>query len=233
MIDMTTVDWMILLVIVICVIAGFRKGFIATIASALGTLAALVVALFAASTLKEPVGAMFAPFLTGSVNRHVPQLQEYSGSVNDLWNSISGYLQVILNDHGISPETLESSEDPAGTLLDAIVRSVGESMAYIVIFFIAFIVLRIAIHLVVGMLDLIASLPVIHSFNALLGGLVGLITGVLLCTIVLWAIKLVVPSAYSDAGILSPAVMSESAIASKLVGWNDGVSLFEAVPVQD
>lgn len=233
MIDMTTVDWMILLAIVIYVIAGFRKGFIATIASALGTLAALVVALFAASTLKEPVGAMFAPFLTGSVNRHVPQLQEYSGSVNDLWNSISGYLQVILNDHGISPETLESSEDPAGTLLDAIVRSVGESMAYIVIFFIAFIVLRIAIHLVVGMLDLIASLPVIHSFNALLGGLVGLITGVLLCTIVLWAIKLVVPSAYSDAGILSPAVMSESAIASKLVGWNDGVSLFEAVPVQD
>ena len=233
MIDMTTVDWMILLVIVIYVIAGFRKGFSATIASALGTLAALVVALFAASTLKEPVGAMFAPFLTGSVNRHVPQLQEYSGSVNDLWNSISGYLQVILNDHGISPETLESSEDPAGTLLDAIVRSVGESMAYIVIFFIAFIVLRIAIHLVVGMLDLIASLPVIHSFNALLGGLVGLITGVLLCTIVLWAIKLVVPSAYSDAGILSPAVMSESAIASKLVGWNDGVSLFEAVPVQD
>lgn len=233
MIDMTTVDWMILLVIVIYVIAGFRKGFIATIASALGTLAALVVALFAASTLKEPVGAMFAPFVTGSVNRHVPQLQEYSGSVNDLWNSISGYLQVILNDHGISPETLESSEDPAGTLLDAITRSVGESMAYIVIFFIAFIVLRIAIHLVVGMLDLIASLPVIHSFNALLGGLVGLITGVLLCTIVLWAIKLVVPSAYSDAGILSPAVMSESAIASKLVGWNDGVSLFEAVPVQD
>ena len=233
MIDMTTVDWMILLVIVIYVIAGFRKGFIATIASALGTLAALVVALFAASTLKEPVGAMFAPFVTGSVNRHVPQLQEYSGSVNDLWNSISGYLQVILNDHGISPETLESSEDPAGTLLDAIVRSVGESMAYIVIVFIAFIVLRIAIHLVVGMLDLIASLPVIHSFNALLGGLVGLITGVLLCTIVLWAIKLVVPSAYSDAGILSPAVMSESAIASKLVGWNDGVSLFEAVPVQD
>ena len=233
MIDMTTVDWMILLVIVIYVIAGFRKGFIATIASALGTLAALIVALFAASTLKEPVGAMFAPFLTGSVNRHVPQLQEYSGSVNDLWNSISGYLQVILNDHGISPETLESSEDPAGTLLDAITRSVGESMAYIVIFFIVFIVLRIAIHLVVGMLDLIASLPVIHSFNALLGGLVGLITGVLLCTIVLWAIKLVVPSAYSDAGILSPAVMSESAIASKLVGWNDGVSLFEAVPVQD
>ena len=233
MIDMTTVDWMILLVIVIYVIAGFRKGFIATIASALGTLAALVVALFAASTLKEPVGAMFAPFVTGSVNRHVPQLQEYSGSVNDLWNSISGYLQVILNDHGISPETLESSDDPAGTLLDAITRSVGESMAYIVIFFIAFIVLRIAIHLVVGMLDLIASLPVIHSFNALLGGLVGLITGVLLCTIVLWAIKLVVPSAYSDAGILSPAVMSESAIASKLVGWNDGVSLFEAVPVQD
>lgn len=233
MIDMTTVDWMILLVIVIYVIVGFRKGFIATIASAFGTLAALLVALVAASQLKGPVGAMFAPFLTRSVNQHVPQLQEYTGSANDLWNSISGYLQVILTDHGISPEVLEASEDPTETLLAAIARSVGEAMAYIVIFFIVFIVLRIAIHLVVGMLDLIASLPVIHSFNALLGGLVGLITGVVLCTIVLWAIKLVVPSAYSDAGLLSPAVMSESAIASRLVGWNDGVSLFETVPVQD
>lgn len=233
MIDMTTVDWMILLVIVIYVIVGFRKGFIATIASAFGTLAALLVALIAASQLKGPVGAMFAPFLASSVNQHVPQLQEYTGSANDLWNSISGYLQVILTDHGISPEILEASEDPAETLLDAIARSVGEAMAYIVIFFIVFIVLRIAIHLVAGMLDLIASLPVIHSFNALLGGLVGLITGVVLCTIVLWAIKLVVPSAYSDAGLLSPAVMSESAIASRLVGWNDGVSLFETVPVQD
>lgn len=233
MIDMTTVDWMILLVIVIYVIAGLRKGFIATIASALGTLAALVLALFVASRFKSVVGAMFAPMLTDSVNQHVPQLQEYSGSVNDLWNSISSYLQVILNDHGISPEMLESSADPAGALADAIAQSVGESMAYIVIFFIAFFVLRIAIHFIVGMLDLIASLPVIHSFNALLGGVVGLITGLVLCTIVLWAIKLVVPSAYSDAGILSPTVMSESVIASKLVGWNDGVSLFEAASIQD
>lgn len=233
MIDMTTVDWMIVLVIVIYVIAGLRKGFIATIASALGTLAALVLALFAASRLKGAVGAMFAPLLTDSVNQNVPQLQEYSGSVSDLWDSISGYLQVILNDYGISPEVLENSANPADTLADAISQSIGESLAYIVIFFIAFFVLRIVIHWIVGMLDLIASLPVIHSFNALLGGVVGLITGLILCTIVLWAIKLVVPSAYSDAGILSPDVMSQSVIASKLVGWNDGVSLFEAAAVQD
>ena len=102
-------------------------------------------------------------------------------------------------------------------------------MAYIVIFFIAFIVLRIAIHLVVGMLDLIASLPVIHSFNALLGGLVGLITGVLLCTIVLWTLKLFAPAVYSDYGMLPPSEMHQSVIAGKLVGWNDGVSLFESV----
>ena len=233
MIDMTAVDWIIVLVIVIYVVIGLRKGFIATIFSTLGTLAALIAALFAASKLKEPVGEMLTPFLTDSVNRHVPQLQEYTGSVNDLWNSISGYLQVILADHGVSPEVLESSEDPAGMLFDAISRSIGESAAYIVIFLIAFIVLHIVIHIVAGMLDLITSLPVIHSFNALLGGLIGLITGLLLCTIVLWAIKLVVPSAYSDAGMLSPAVMSESSIASKLVGWNDGVSLFESVPVQN
>ncbi|MCD8355620.1 MAG: CvpA family protein [Clostridia bacterium] len=225
---MTTVDWIILLVIIVYVIAGIRKGFIATIASALGSIVALVGALIAASQLKAPVGTFLAPHLTQSVSEHIPELNTYSGSANDLWNSISGYLQSILTAHGISLD--ESSEDPANILLNAISQAVGESMAYIVIFFVAFIVLRALIHMVVSVLDLIAGLPVISSFNALLGGVVGLITGLLLCTIVLWAIKLVVPSAYSDAGMLSPSVMSNSTIASKLVGWNDGVSLFENVP---
>lgn len=230
---MTTVDWIILFVIIVYVIAGFRKGFIATIASALGSIVALVGALIAASKLKAPVGSFLAPHLTESVNEHIPELNTYSGSANDLWDSISGYLQGILTAHGISLDVLESSEDPAGILLNAISQAVGESMAYIVIFLIAFIVLRTLIHMIVSLLDVVASLPVISSCNALLGGVVGLITGLLLCTIVLWAIKLVVPSAYSDAGMLSPSVMSKSTIASKLVGWNDGVSLFENVPVND
>ena len=66
--------------------------------------------------------------------------------------------------------------------------------------------------------------------GALLGGALGLVCGLVLCTVVLWAVKLVAPAAYSDAGLLSPSVMENSAIAGKLVGWNDGVSLFESNP---
>lgn len=229
---MTTVDWIILFVTIVYAILGFRKGFVATIASALGSLAALVLALLAASRFKEPIGAILAPHLTESVQESL-QLDALVSSADEAWNGISGYLQNILSAHGITPEALEASENPGQALLHAVTKTVGEEIAYILIFLIAFILLRIAVHFLIGLLNVITGLPIIHSANALLGGVVGVITGLLLCTIVLWAMKLVVPSTYSDAGILSPSVMSRSAIASTLVGWNDGVSLFETVPVNN
>ncbi|MDO4174811.1 MAG: CvpA family protein [Eubacteriales bacterium] len=229
---MTTVDWIILLVIVIYAILGFRKGFVATVVSALGSLAALVLALLAASRLKEPVGALIAPHLTEPVQESF-HLDTLATSADALWNSMSGYLQNILSDHGVTAESLEASNDPATALLGGITATVGESLAYVLVFILAFILLRIAIHYLLILLNVITRLPVIHSANALLGGALGVVTGLALCTIVLWAMKLVVPSTYSDAGILSPSVMSRSTIASTLVGWNDGVSLFETAPTTD
>ena len=153
-----------------------------------------------------------------------------STSASELWNSISGYLQNILSSQHVSLEVLQAAEDPRDTMLSAIALCVGEALAYVMIFLVSFIVLLVLIHWAASAFDIFTRLPVIHSCNALLGGALGLVCGLVLCTVVLWAVKLVAPAAYSDAGLLSPSVMENSAIAGKLVGWNDGVSLFESNP---
>lgn len=229
---MTTIDWIILLIIALYAFFGVRRGFVATVAYTFGSLISLVAALIAASHFKQPVGELLLPYASGSVVERTPELTQVVGSVEDTWNGISGYLQGILTSHGVSLDVLQSSSDPQQTLTNAISRSVSETIAYLLVFIVAFFLAKLLIHVIVSALGVLTNLPVLHSCNALLGGVLGAATGLVLCTCVMWALKLFVPAVYSDVGFLSPSVMENSSIAGYLVGWNDGVSLFEANPTE-
>lgn len=228
---MTAVDWIILFVILIYMINGFRRGFFGTLLNMFGSLAALILALMCADHFKVEVGSRIAPHLKESVSASMPELSA-STPASELWDSISGFMQNILSSQNVSLDVLEESQDPQEVMLDAVTLCVAQALAYVMIFLVTFIVLLIALHWVAAALDLFARLPIIHSCNALLGGVLGIVCGLILCTVALWAIKFVAPAAYSDAGLLSPSVMENSAIAGKLVGWNDGVSLFDTIPEQ-
>lgn len=225
---MTTVDWIIVAIIVLYALLGLRRGFVATVVNTIGSIVALIGALATASYFKQPVGAMLAPHMVQSVGEAIPQLTQAANTASDIWEDVSGYLQGILASYGVSSEVLDNSDDPRQVLTSAISLTVGEAVAYILVFLLAFLLFKLALHLIAGALGILTHLPVLHSFNALLGGVLGGVTGLALCTIVLWALKLFVPAAYSDAGPLSPSVMQESSVARYLVGWNnDAVPLFE------
>ncbi|MDO5785093.1 MAG: CvpA family protein [Eubacteriales bacterium] len=225
---MTTVDWIIVIIIALYALLGLRRGFVATVVYTIGSIVSLFGALAVASHFKQPVGAMLAPHMEQSVSEAIPQLSQAANTASDIWEDVSGYLQGILASYGISPEVLDSSDDPRQMLASAISLSIGEAVGYIIVFIIAFLLFKLLLHVIVGMLGIVTHLPVLHSFNAILGGALGAVTGLALCTIVLWALKLFVPAAYSDAGPLSPSVMQESSVARYLVGWNnDAVPLFE------
>lgn len=225
---MTTVDWIIVIIIALYALLGLRRGFVATVVYTIGSIVALVGALATASYFKEPVGAMLAPHMEQSVGEAIPQLTQAANTASDIWENVSSYLQDILTSYGISPEMLDSSDDPRRALASAISLSIGEAVGYIIVFIIAFLLFKLVLHTIAGTLGILTRLPVLHSFNAILGGILGGVTGLVLCTVVLWALKLFVPAVYSDAGPLSPSVMQESSVARYLVGWNnDGVPLFE------
>lgn len=226
----TTVDIIILVIIAVYALLGLRRGFAATVAYTLGSLAALIGALAAAARFKQPVGTLLAPFMQSTVSQAIPELSQVAGSAIEAWDDVSSYLQGILTAHGVSLDVLDNSEHPQEVLSNAIAQSAGEAIAYIIIFIAVFLLIKLLLHVIMSALGIITHLPVIHSFNALAGGLLGAVTGLVLCTCVLWALKLFAPTVYSDVGVLSPSVMQNSSIARYLVGWNDGVSLFETTP---
>lgn len=230
---MTMVDMIILAVIVLYLLLGLRRGFVMMIVHCIGGIVSFFAASYAASRLAQPVSeAILEPYLSQMIADSIVSSNGEVSSAASAWESQSEYLQGLLTQAGLSESALSVAEDPIDSLSTAIAAAVGQALAYVILFFVFFLLCTIAIHWVAGALNLVAHLPVIGAFNALLGGLLGAAFGLVLCTCVLWALKLFVPAVYSDYGILPPSMMSESQIAGTLVGWNDGVSLFELIPAE-
>ncbi len=221
---MNTVDWIILIAIALYALFGWRRGFLATVVYTIGSLVSFWGAASIASRLKGTVGAWIAPHLSEPIAQSFAQQETASG----MWDSVSGYSQNILEQGGLTLGVLETSQNPQQQLANAIASCVGDAIAYLIVFLCAFVLIKCIVRVVASALGIFTHLPILHTFDALLGGLLGAATGLVLCTCVLWVLKLTVPAMYSDYGALSPAEMEKSAIARHLVGWNDdGLSLFE------
>ena len=227
---MTTVDWIILAVVLIYLVIGLRRGFVMMVAHCIGGIVSYLAASALASRLAEPVAdALVVPHLSRTIARSIVDSDGETATAADVWASQSEYLRSLLMKGGMSEDSLALAEDPVEQLSTAIASAVGRAITYVVLFFLLFLLCNFLIHLIANALNIVAHLPILGSFNSLLGGLLGAAFGLILCTIVLWTLKLVMPAVYSDYGILPPSEMNRSAIASMLVGWNDGVSLFELV----
>lgn len=230
---MTTIDLIILAVIIISFVLGLYRGFVRTVVGCIGGILSFIGAGYIASHFSDGFSQTFiAPKLSANISESLNESLGSSSSAATVWDSQSEYLQGLLRGAGVSEDTLSAASHPVETLSNAIASSVGHSIAYAVLFLAGFIVCLIALHLVSNALNLVTRLPVLHSCNALLGGVLGAVFGLALCTCVLMALKLFVPAIYSNYGMLPPSEMSRSPIASTLVGWNDGVSLFEVIPAE-
>ena len=228
---MTTVDLIILIVIAVYALIGLYRGLIRTVFHFLGGIVAFIGACLLSSQFSAVVSEWLAPTVGKMVTAALPSLtgteETTQLSGEQLWQSLSGYTQSLLTTSGTSADTITESTSPLDALKQAVTGEAAQAIAYVLIFIVSFVVLSIVLNIAASALDLVAHLPVLHAFNHGLGCALGAVMGLLLCTCVLWALKVFAPAVYSDVGLLPPETMEESVIARELVGWNGGVSLFE------
>lgn len=225
---MATVDIILLAVIIIYMVAGFARGFVSTCLHTVASILSFFAAIFAAR-ICAPLLASHLLSLP-SEERLVQSADFSAQSAQELWDSMSGYLQNVLTDAGVTVETLQQSENPVQTLREILQSNLAESVVFLLTAVVLFLLFSVVCGAVIRLLNVVAQLPVLHTCNTLLGGITGALTGLILCTCVLWALKTFVPAIYSDAGLLSPAVMQETELARRLSGWNGGFSLYETEP---
>ena len=69
------------------------------------------------------------------------------------------------------------------------IESVAQSALYGVLYMISFVLLSLALHLLVRMLDAVLRLPGLHGLNAFGGGMIGLAEGALLLFLAVWTLR--------------------------------------------
>ena len=188
--------------IAVAVLAGFAvwgawKGLLRTLAGLLVLALSLAGAGIVASALSVPAAKLVAPVIEKRIESRLDEaIQErYSGGIPEEDRlSVPGMLEML----GIDESRWDALTFRAGDvvrntgvqLMAAVIESVAQSMLYGVLYMLSFLLLSVALHLLVRMLDAVLRLPVLHGLNAFAGGMIGLAEGALLLFLTVWVLRL-------------------------------------------
>ena len=188
--------------IAVAVLAGFAvwgawKGLLRTLAGLLVLALSLAGAGIVASALSVPAAKLVAPVIEKRIESRLDEaIQErYSGGVPEKDRlSVPDMLEML----GIDESRWDALTFRAGDvvrntgvqLITAVIESVAQSALYGVLYMLSFLLLSVALHLLVRMLDAVLRLPGLHGLNAFAGGMIGLAEGALLLFLTVWVLRL-------------------------------------------
>ena len=179
-------DIIIATVILLAVYLGGRSGLLQSLAGLIVVIASALGAAWSAKTFAEPVSAWLQPLLTEKFTDQIQSHGAASASAGDML-SIFGF-----NGHALTRLVESVTAQVAATgksLLETVVGSVVHSVAYAAVFLVTFLVLLLVLMLLIKPLELATKLPGLRTLNALGGGLLGLIKGILLVFFAVWVLR--------------------------------------------
>lgn len=192
-------DLILLAIILLSACFGAGQGLVHTVFSCFGRLAALAGAVFGAKLLAPIMARFLITPIVGDVFRK---------QAAALYRSAPG-----------AAASLESAVTEAAV-------SMAEGLAY----FILLAVLMISLTLLVGLLgrtlQFLANIGPLSLVNRLGGFALGLLFGLVLCFLLLWALQAFAPAVLSELGWLSPARVQDTVLTVRLLalvpGYGEG-----------
>ena len=189
-----TVDIILLLVLVVCLLSGYRKGLILSLC----TLLILVVSCLGASVAQEVLTPRVVEEVTPQITQAISEKLEEQVSMateNAIAEASQSGITIggqeipisdligLLNTFGLDVE--ESARNTASEISAPMVEAAAQAMAEAIveafagflIFLAAFLIIFLVLRTVELGINTVDHLPVIHTLNHLGGGIVGLVSG--------------------------------------------------------
>ena len=181
-------DLVILAVVLICMVLGFRRGFFGSLYGLVGKLIALAAAFFAARAAAPIVAKWVVTPIVGDIFQNQAALGEAAGLLDGLRQTVT----------------------EAAT-------SMAESIAFLLLLLLCAILFGWIISFAAKSLHFIAHLTPLGILDSLAGGIVGAATGLVLVALLLLGIEWFFPITYSSLGCLSPERVSNTLLLAKLM----------------
>ena len=195
------IDLVVVGLIALFVFIGIKRGFVKEIVSLVGFIVALVLA-FSLSN----VGAELAydNFIDASVQDSVKQsiTDSVKNDADGILNSVPEEfisaaktigidIEAAVND-SIGVNISDTAQNVALKISHDIARPVVTTLIRVILFLVLFIIIRILIGWLGKVLNIFARLPVLHSANKLLGGIVGFLRGTVIALVLCYVVILIV-----------------------------------------
>lgn len=181
-------DLIVLAVLLVNVVLGFRRGFFGSLAGLVGRVVAVAAAFFAARWAAPAVTQWVVTPIVGDLFERQAGLSGASGVLDGLRQGVT----------------------EAAT-------SMAESLAFILLLILFCILFGWLVTLAAKSLHTVAHLTPLGVLDSLAGGAVGLAAGALLVALILIGVWWVTPIAYSPLGWLSPERVDHTLLLAKLI----------------
>lgn len=179
-------DLILLALLLIGLVLGWRQGFVQALTRIIVVVAALLLASWIAGKLAEPAARWLEPILSEKLEQRLTA----QGNTDDAGEMLAafGFEGDTLSE--LVDNAVEKAQQAGETLLSAVVSTALKSAAYAVVYVVSFLLLLLLLlRLILTPLHLFTKLPVVHGVNALLGGVLGLVKCALLLFLAVWVLQ--------------------------------------------
>lgn len=221
------IDILFAAILLISIIVAWNRGFVQTIVSFLGFLAAGAISLFASSRVAGYLYHMVIEQpLYESIYKKVLELVpsgEIIGSVQDIGSLLPDAVRKLFDLAAVQAgerigQTLTGTADTVSrTLLDTLVAPLVLALLNMVVFFVLFWLLMVIVNILTAALGRVTKLPVLNGVNRVLGGVVGAVNGVLLCMITAALLSLYATVTQDASSWVNTEVLRSTVLASFFV----------------
>ncbi len=226
----TIIDLVLLGILIVCVWSGYKKGIIMGV----GGILCIIVAIYGANLLANSFSFDVVPALKPFANGYTEKLM--SGSDSDVlkrmgWENSTYSVEDLVSMYperrtefcstcyqvlGIDTATADRMAEKAvtyqresgGSIRAAVGQILCETVSYAGCFLIAFLLIIIILTVIGNLPNLSFKLPRLDLVNDIGGALLGVVTGLMFCAVLVWALKFM--------GML---IGNETLPATRIGGW--------------
>ena len=188
------------IIILLCVVFGYKKGFFKSIAGFIGAVIAMFLAWVLAGLIAN---ALYQGIFREKLIDHISAvlsndaLASFPEKAAQVVVNLPGFLSNTLNNQGITSSQIEQSLQAAGNnaapatadLISPAVIWLLQLLLTVILFFILVILVRLVIKLIGN----VFRLPVLRQVDGILGGLFGIFKGVVYIFLVCIVLQLLMP----------------------------------------
>lgn len=220
-------DAAIAVILLLFALHGWKKGMILTLCSLLAVFVALLGARFACRTFSPAVSEALQPRFSAMIQRQLgnDQPQSTDGAAQQEDGAIGSFLKSLgLYDtfsRELAQAVREKTAQAVGEASGSLARTAADAVAEALVFCAAFLVILVLWRLFSKALNLAARLPVLHTLNRVLGGVIGFAQGALILFLAAWALRLV--------GLTVPQETAEQTLLLRFLSGADPIAMLSGI----